>query len=528
MTHTDKFKGAILASFFLFVKNEQIVSFSNINSLFKIKNNMKFKNKISIALFVVAISFISSSFASNYINLNDFLTIYFEWSSPEISNDWEGVDVKYKNVKLNSPLYRSLQKWIYLDMFPNLEVDLPLERYLTQDKVIKLLKIKKYNIKFEHTAWKKVDNIWLKEIISENLRLYITSKDILKDIKERLEENYIYQDKIDNKKLKNKDIEWTIENMDDDYTVYFPKNDAKDFNNAVNWSFEWIGAYIDMLEPGIIIIKAPLKNSPAEKYGLKAWDIILEVDGHKINTLTSTTQLITWVKWPAWTYVKMKIKRWNKEKIFKIKRSKVLLPNIEYEILEWNNCYIDIHQFNTQSRYQFKNAISFFDNKRCEKYIFDVRNNPGWILDDVWYMLNYFVGSGETVILVKYKDTDTRMVASDSSMTNAGKIIKLIDKNIVVLVNEWSASASEIFAWVIKDYVPNSLLLWTQTFGKWSVQSLIQYKDGSMLKYTVAKRYTGGSEMNIDWVGFKPDLELEDNIETEMDEVLEVAKIYKF
>jgi carboxyl-terminal processing protease len=105
---------------------------------------------------------------------------------------------------------------------------------------------------------------------------------------------------------------------------------------------------------------------------------------------------------------------------------------------------------------------------------------------------------------------------------------KLTNQDVVVLINGWSASASEIFAGVIKDYVPNSLLLWTQTFGKWSVQNLIEYIDWSMLKYTVAKWYTGKSEKNIDWIGFAPDLKLEDDLKTERDEVLEVAKIYKF
>jgi C-terminal processing protease CtpA/Prc len=99
---------------------------------------------------------------------------------------------------------------------------------------------------------------------------------------------------------------------------------------------------------------------------------------------------------------------------------------------------------------------------------------------------------------------------------------------VIVLVNGWSASASEIFAWVIRDYVPNSILLWTKTFWKWSVQNLINYTDWSMFKYTVAKRYTGWSKKNIDHKWFIPDLKLNNNIETEMDEVLEVAKIYKF
>jgi C-terminal processing protease CtpA/Prc len=122
---------------------------------------------------------------------------------------------------------------------------------------------------------------------------------------------------------------------------------------------------------------------------------------------------------------------------------------------------------------------------------------------------------------MKYKNEEHKIIASDNKK-------KLTDENIIILINWGSASASEIFAWVIKDYVPNSILLWTKTFWKWSVQNLINYTDWSMFKYTVAKRYTGLSEKNIDHIWFDPDLKLEDNIKTEMDEVLEVAKIYNF
>jgi carboxyl-terminal processing protease len=96
------------------------------------------------------------------------------------------------------------------------------------------------------------------------------------------------------------------------------------------------------------------------------------------------------------------------------------------------------------------------------------------------------------------------------------------------MMNGGSASASEIFAGVIKDYVPNSILLWTKTFWKWSVQNLIEYVDWSMLKYTIAKWYTGKSNKNIDLEWINPDIKMEDDLNTKRDEVLEVAKIYKF
>ncbi len=485
--------------------------------------------KILFWVLVLWFSFVNLSFAENFLDLWDFLTVYFEWISEDIPESYEYIDVKYSNIKDNSILHNSLQKWIYLNLFPNIVGKLPIDEYLTQEKVVWLLKIKQ-NRKFNYTKWEKITADWTKNIILESLKINVstTNKDrnkltekVFEDIKDKLKENYIYPEDMGNRNMEYGAIQGYIDAIGDKYTVFFPPKDAKTFDDSLNGSFEWIWAYIDIVKPWVIIISAPLKNSPAEKYGAKAWDIILKAGDNEVIEKTSIKELISWIKWPEWTYINILVKRWWQEKLLKIKRWKIVLPNIEYEVLEWNNCYVSINQFNWQSRMQFRDAMTDFDTQDCNKYIFDVRNNPGGVLEDVWYMLNYFVPNKETVVLMKYKDGERKIIASDKKK-------KLTDKNVIVLVNWWSASASEIFAGVIKDYVPNSILLWTKTFGKWSVQNLINYTDGSMFKYTVAKWYTGGSEKNIDHKWFDPDLKLENNIKTEMDEVLEVAKIYKF
>jgi carboxyl-terminal processing protease len=101
--------------------------------------------------------------------------------------------------------------------------------------------------------------------------------------------------------------------------------------------------------------------------------------------------------------------------------------------------------------------------------------------------------------------------------------VKIQNIPVRVLINQWSASASEIFAWVIRDYVPGVLLVWEKTFGKWSVQELFNYEDGSMLKYTIAKRYMGKSQINIDKIWISPDKILVNKKDTPEDEVLEWA-----
>lgn len=482
--------------------------------------------KIILSIIVSAVWILWISTAWNFLTLGDFLTIYFEWIGSEIPESWKYINVKYNNVSKNSELYKSLQKWIYMNMFPNIDWDLPINEYLTQEKMVWLLKFKD-NRNFEYKKWEKINLEWIKDMVYEWSKINVTedkiniTDKIFDDIKNKLKENYIYPNNMNENQMKYWAIQWYIDAINDTYTVYFPPEEAKTFEESLDWTFEWIGAYIDMTKPWVIIITSPIKDSPAEKYWAKAWDIILKVWNNELKKDTSVTELINWIKWPSGTYVNILVKRAYQEKLLKIKRWKISLPNIEYELLDWGNCYVSINQFNRQSRYQFKEAINYFENKECKKYIFDVRNNPGWVLDDVWYMLNYFVPTWDTAVLVKYKDDEWKMIASNKTQ-------KLIDQNIIVLINWWSASASEIFAWVIKDYVKNSILLGTKSFGKWSVQNLLEYTDGSMLKYTIAKRYTWKSERNIDLEWIEPDLELEDNIKTEMDEVLEVAKIYNF
>lgn len=479
---------------------------------------------LGIGLLGISLLSIWISNAQDFLTLGEFLTIYWYGISQNIDNNWEWMKLKFDWLKKDSDIYKAIQKAVYMGYLPDMNVELPLSTYLTKNQTIKLLKV--YNEWFSgYQNEEMVDTKWtikLIESISNNIekkQKEIESK-IFQDIQNKLKENYIYQDKLDQSN-KNNSIKDYIQDLKDDYTVFFPKNNAKEFTDSVNGKFEWIWAYIDELEPWKIIIESPIKWSPAEKSWLKAWDIILQVDNNIVNSGTSLSALINRVKWPAETYVKILIKRWNNDLSFKIKRWKIVVPNVEYKILEWNNCYMLINQFNQQSRMEFWEGIDFFGENSCDKYIFDVRNNPWWVLEDVWYMVNHFVPNEEIWISIKYKDKIVNMVANDETK-------KLFDKNIIVLINEWTASASEIFTLSIRDYVKNNIILWIKSFGKWSVQNLTEYSDWSILKYTVAKRYSGKSQTNIDKVWIIPDYKILDNVNTKEDELLEVAKMYKF
>ena len=163
-----------------------------------------------------------------------------------------------------------------------------------------------------------------------------------------------------------------------------------------------------------------------------------------------------------------------------------------------------IEQFNEDTLTEFQKWLKFFKDNRCETYMFDLRDNPGGDLDTVVNMLNSFVPDEDVIIELRFNSFIQDILADNIEKQKN-------NKNTMIFVNGISASASEIFAGVMHDYLDNCKLIGSQTYWKWSAQSIIEYADWSILKYTVAKRYTWKSMQNIDWIWFKPDVELSDD-----------------
>jgi len=157
-----------------------------------------------------------------------------------------------------------------------------------------------------------------------------------------------------------------------------------------------------------------------------------------------------------------------------------------------------------------------------KKIIFDVRNNPGWYLDEVSYMLSYFVPEWEATAIIEYTDSKKEFISRWYDLLDASKY------ELVFLQNGWSASASEIMVGTMKDYFPDMTIIGEKSFGKGSVQSLKNYYDGSTLKYTTAKWFTWKTKTGIDGVWITPDIEIEIDLErlknAQYDNQLEWAK----
>jgi len=312
----------------------------------------------------------------------------------------------------------------------------------------------------------------------------------------------------------------------DKHTAYFPPSESKDFQDALGGEFEGIGAYVDMLKPGELRIVAPLPGTPAEKAGLKGGDLITKINDTAITEAVTLTQAVNTIKGAIGTTVKLHVKRGTADLDFSIIRAKITLNYVEYKKLANNDQYIKITTFGAGSKDAFVQALTAISKDTTSgKIIIDLRNDPGGSLDEVAGMLGYFVPKDQSVAHVKYKNTATEILSDGKSL------IDFSHRKLIILINEGSASASEIMAGTIKDYLPNTRLIGVKSYGKGSVQSLDSYTDGSSLKYTIAKWFTGKSQTGIDGAGIKPDIEIqfdEAQWKNGVDNQLEYAKNLNF
>jgi carboxyl-terminal processing protease len=276
------------------------------------------------------------------------------------------------------------------------------------------------------------------------------------------------------------------------------------FQSWLQWEYEWIWAYVDMPEPWVVVVVSPIAGWPAEKSGLKWWDIIYSVDWIDVWKKESLTQITTRIKWPAGTAVRLWVIRKSKKMDFVVIRDKIVLNDVTWKKLNSSTYYLQIRMFSGSIAKQFKKELEFLNTQNwIKKIVIDLRNNPGGFLDQAVDILWHFIEEGKPVAVVKYKE-------SEQSYTSFGYNTYDFDgKKIIVLINWGTASASEILTWTLKDYYPNDVaIIWEKSFWKWSVQTQRYYKDGSALKYTIAKWYTGKTEKWIDKIGIQPDKEI--------------------
>ena len=294
-------------------------------------------------------------------------------------------------------------------------------------------------------------------------------------------------------------IKGYVAGLGDPYTVYYTKEEMKEIMQETNGNYVGIGIYMTLnKEKNAIEVIKPMEDSPAEEAGILQGDLIVKVDGEGY-TGDKMDEASNRIKGEAGTKVKLEILRNGETKEFEITRKKVLISHITTKVLENNIGYIAISDFDGGCADEFETKYKKLQEKGINKLIIDIRNNGGGIVDEAIDILDMITDKGSTLLITKDKKDN-----EDITKAKQNPIIKM---PIVVLTNEYSASASEILAGALKDNEKATLVGMT-TYGKGVIQELHQLTDGSGLKITTNEYFTPKRNA-INKIGIEPDVEID-------------------
>lgn len=307
-----------------------------------------------------------------------------------------------------------------------------------------------------------------------------------------------YNDDYDEGDIRNAIYAGTLEGLGDPYSVYYTADEYKDMQINTSGNYYGIGAALSQdAKTKEVTISKVYEGTPAEEAGLKDGDQIIKVNDTE-STSKELSALVQEIRGEEGTTVHLQVYRASNNKTFEIdvERKNVELPSITSKMLDGGIGYIQISEFQSKTDEQFKSALADLKKQGMKSLIVDVRSNPGGLINAASNILDQILPEG-TVVYTEDKYGKREDYTSDSNC---------LDCPIAVLVNENSASASEIFAGAIKDYNYGTLI-GTKTFGKGIVQTVFPLDDGDAVKITTAKYYTPKGNY-IHGVGIEPDIEL--------------------
>ena len=321
----------------------------------------------------------------------------------------------------------------------------------------------------------------------------------LKKIKTTINKYYLWNDKIDDEKLKEGAIKGYVEGLGDEYTEYIPADEMKDYTENITGNFVGIGIYmIADKDSGRVVVYYPIPESPAEKAGIKAGDQIISVDGTEY-TADDFDNIADYIKGEEGSSVKLVIDR-NGEKLeFEITREKINTNPITIEMLEDNIGYLKLPSFDEDTAKDFEEKVKELQSEGAKSLIIDLRNNGGGIVNEATDIADMLLDKGQTIISTVDKDNKTEVTYSKKDPT--------FTIPVVVLANENSASASEILSCSLQDN-GRAKIIGTKTYGKGIIQTLLSLTDGSGFKITTEEYYTPKGT-TIHKVGITPDEEVE-------------------
>ena len=330
---------------------------------------------------------------------------------------------------------------------------------------------------------------------------------------ENLINNYFYYEQ-DEAKREEGFYDGIMAGLDDPYSVYYTPEEMKRMKEDDSGEFVGIGASVSKnTENGQVYVVKPLKDSPAEAAGIQPGDVFVEVDGIAVTTEMELDEVITYVRGTEGSVAKLKMYREGEKDFLNFEITRKLLQNItcEYEMLSNGFGYIEVEQFIENTAEQFYKAVDDLVAQGAKGLIVDMRNNPGGFTVVATDMADYLledtaVPKGQSQdkagILLEIKDKNGKIVEKDVCKDGHS-----VDLPMAVLVNDYTASSSEIFSGAMRDY-GKAILVGEKTYGKGIVQQVFSLNDGSGVKLTIASYFLPAGD-NIHKVGIEPDVQVE-------------------
>ena len=341
--------------------------------------------------------------------------------------------------------------------------------------------------------------------------------DVFSEVLDKINNEFV--DDIDQNEIMDAAINGVLQSLDP-YSAYLSPEMLKEMQTETSGQFGGLGIEVGM-EAGVVKVISPIDNSPADRVGVKAGDYIVKINEIQVQG-KSLTEAVEIMRGPVGSEIEITVRRKGVKKalIFNIIREIIKIESVKSNVLDNTIGYIRLTSFNENSSDQIKSKIKELNkNEKVKGYILDLRNNPGGLLSQAVKISDFFLDQGEIVSTKGRKSSENKKwFAKDGDLIDG--------KNLIVLINYGSASASEIVAGALKDH-KRAILLGEETYGKGSVQSIIPLQNKGAIRLTVSKYYLPSGE-SISEVGVTPDIEIAESsdnfkINTKTDNQLDFA-----
>ena len=326
--------------------------------------------------------------------------------------------------------------------------------------------------------------------------------DLFGEVLDKVKKEYV--DEINESDVMDAAINGVLQYLDP-YSVYMNPELFESMQTDTKGEFGGLGIEVSM-EAGVVKVISPIDDTPASKAGIKAGDYIVKINDVQVQGKT-LMEAVKLMRGPVGSSIDLTIRRKGKKKIINktIIRKMIQIKSVEAKIIKNNIGYLRLKSFNSNSSKQLVEKIRNFEkSKKLTGYILDLRNNPGGLLTQAINVTDFFLNDGEIVSTKGRK-------ASENRRFFAKKGDKVKGKPLIILINNGSASASEIVAGALKDH-KRAILLGENTYGKGSVQSIIPLSDGGGMRLTISKYYLPSGQ-SISEIGVSPDILVEEESE---------------